>query len=194
MSKELNAGNSPSIRCDRKTNMFEQQYRWDELPQVDGPGVYAYFLTDHSALPTIQTDATCPLYVGMTASSLDSRCHFNHSHSGFSTFRRSLGAILKQVLDLKAQPRSSGQSSSNTQNFRFDEAGEAQLTEWMRDNLRYAHMAVNEDIETVEADLIKSLEPSLNLKGWRNPQKPVIQELRRVCVREARGQTPNALS
>jgi hypothetical protein len=50
--------------------MFEQQYRWDELPQVDGPGVYAYFLINQSALPTIQTDCTCPLYVGMTVT-----CH-----------------------------------------------------------------------------------------------------------------------
>jgi|SoiMetStandDraft_5_1073268.scaffolds.fasta_scaffold443251_1 hypothetical protein len=70
MSKVLNAGNSPSNWCDRRTSMFEQQYRWDELPQVDGPGVYAYFLINQSALPTIQTDCTCPLYVGMTVT-----CH-----------------------------------------------------------------------------------------------------------------------
>jgi hypothetical protein len=175
-------------------SMFEQQYRWNELPPEDGPGVYAYFLINESAVPTIQIDPTGMLYVGMTASSLDSRCHFNHSHSGFSTFRRSLGAILKQTLDLKAQPRSSGPSSTNTQNFRFDEVGEARLTHWMRGNLHYAHIAVSEDVETVEADLIRSLEPPLNLKGWRNPQKPLIQELRRACVREARGQIANTLS
>jgi hypothetical protein len=172
-------------------SLFDQQYRWDELPQADGPGVYAYFVIDHGALPTIQIDPTGILYVGMTASSLDTRCHFNHSHSGFSTFRRSLGAILKQTLDLRAQPRSPGQSSSNTQNFRFDEAGEARLTEWMRDNLCYAHVAINKDVETVEADLIRSLVPPLNLKGWRNPQKPLIQEFRRACVREARAQVTN---
>jgi hypothetical protein len=169
-------------------SMFDQQYRWDELPQADGPGVYVYFLRDQDALPPIQVASSSILYVGMTASSLDSRCHFNHSHSGFSTFRRSLGAILKQTLDLKAQPRSSGRSSSNTQNFRFDEDGEAQLIEWMRDNLRYAHSAVDENVQAVEADLIRSLEPPLNLTGWKNPQKPLIQDLRRVCVREARGQ------
>ena len=99
----------------------------------------------------------------MTASSLDSRCHFNHSHSGFSTFRRSLGAIPKQTLDLKALPRSSGQSSSNTQNFRFDEAGEVRLTEWMREKLRYTHIPVNEGVETVEAEFIRSLEGIVKL-------------------------------
>ncbi|WP_418294745.1 GIY-YIG nuclease family protein [Microvirga ossetica] len=130
----------------------------------------------------------------MTASSLDSRCHFNHSHSGFSTFRQSLGAILEQTLDLNARPRSSGLSLSNTQNFRFDEACEARLTEWMRDNLRYAHVALTERVEAEEADLIRSLEPPLNLTGWKNPQKPLIQELRRTCVREARGQATDALS
>ncbi len=108
---------------------FDQQYHWDELPQADGPGVYAYFLLDHQALSKIRVSPGGLLYVGTTASSLDSRCHFNHSHSGFSTFRRSLGAILKQALDLKVQARSSGRSSSSTQNFRFDEDGEARLTE-----------------------------------------------------------------
>ena len=150
--------------------MFEQQYRWNELPSVDGPGAYAYFLISQSAVPTIQIDPTCMLYVGMTASSLDSRCHFTHSHSGFSTFRRSLGAVRKRTLDLKVQPRSSGPSLSNTQNYRFMEDGETRLTNWMRDNLRYSHAAVDLDVATVEADLKRSLESPLNLKGWKNPQ------------------------
>ncbi|MFC5486192.1 GIY-YIG nuclease family protein [Microvirga aerilata] len=76
----------------------------------------------------------------------------------------------------------------------LDEGGEARLTEWMRDKLRYAHIAFDEDVEAVEADLIRSLEPLLNPKGWENPQKPLVQELRRTCVREARGQTTNARS
>jgi hypothetical protein len=167
-------------------SMFEQQYRWDELPQADSPGVYAYFLANESTLPAIQIGPAGLVYVGMTASSLDSRCHLNHSHSGFSTFRRSLGAILKRTLDLRAQPRSPGQSSSNTQNFRFEVDGEVRLTAWMRDNLRYSHIAVVENVEAVEADLIRSLEPPLNLKGWKNPQKRLIQELRRACVEEAK--------
>jgi hypothetical protein len=171
---------------------FDQQYRWDELPQADGPGVYAYFLKEGDVLSPIQVPSSGILYVGMTASSLDSRCHFTHTHSGFSTFRRSLGSILKQALDLKAQPRSSGRSSSNTQNFRFGEDGESRLTQWMRDNLWYAHMAVDENVEAAEADLIRSLEPPLNLNGWKNPQKPLIQDLRRVCVREARARRSDA--
>jgi hypothetical protein len=155
-------GNRTVIRGEE---ILAQQYRWVELPQADGPGVYAYVLLNEGALPAIQIDPTGILYVGMTASSLDSRCHFNHVHSGFSTFRRSLGAILKRTLNLEAKPRSSGPSASNTQNFRFDEEGEARLTLWMRDNLRYAHVAVDEDVEQAEADLIRSLQPPLNLKG-----------------------------
>jgi hypothetical protein len=53
-------------------------------------------------------------------------------------------------------------------------------------------MAIDENVEEVEADLITSLEPPLNLKGWKNPQKPLIQELRRACVEEARGQRSDA--
>jgi hypothetical protein len=165
--------------------MFEQHYRWDELPQADGPGVYAYFLLDRNALPPIQIDPSGILYVGMTESSLDTRCHFTHSHSGFSTFRRSLGVILKQALDLKAFPRSSGSSPTNTRNFRFDPDGEARLTDWMRQNLLYGHVPLNGEVEQTEAALIQALCPPLNLKGWKNPQKPLVQQFRRACVAEA---------
>jgi hypothetical protein len=165
--------------------MFEQQYRWDEVPQADGPGVYAYFLNDRKALPPIQVDSTGILYVGMTESSLDTRCHFTHSHSGFSTFRRSLGAILKQGLGLRALPRSSGSSPTNTRNFRFDAEGEARLTDWMRQNLRYGHVPLDGDVEQTEAALIQALSPPLNLKGWKNPQKPLVQRFRRACAAEA---------
>ena len=165
--------------------MFEQQHRWNELPQADGPGVYAYFLVDRSALPPIQVEPSGILYVGMTESSLDTRCHFTHSHSGFSTFRRSLGAILKQALALKAMPRSLGSSPTNTRNFRFNEDGEARLTEWMRWNLRYGHVPLAGNVEQTEAALIQALSPPLNLKGWKNPQKPVVQRFRRACVAEA---------
>lgn len=63
----------------------------------------------------------------------------------------------------------------------------------MRDNLRYAHMAVDENVEAVEVDLVRSFEPPLNLKGLKNSQKPLLQKLRRACVKEARGQTIDAV-
>jgi hypothetical protein len=122
----------------------------------------------------------------MTDSSLDARCHFNHAHSGFSTLRRSLGAFLKERLALRAVPRGPGPSPTNVRNYRFESDGETRLTEWMRENLLYAHVPLNQEIADTERDLIRSTEPPLNLTGWPNPQKELIQDRRRACVEEAR--------
>src|SRR4051812_3174643 len=75
---------------------------WNERPSADGPGVYANFLTQADALAPIRTELSEAIYVGMTDGSLDARCHFDHPHSGTSTLRRSIGAILKGPLALCA--------------------------------------------------------------------------------------------
>ena len=72
------------------------------MPRVDGAGIYAFFLTDPALLHGIHIETSGPLYLGKTESSLDARNHFTHKHSGFSTLRRSLGAILKQHEMLKS--------------------------------------------------------------------------------------------
>jgi hypothetical protein len=70
-------------------------------------------------------------------------------------------------------------------NYRFAADGEQRLTAWMRQNLLYAHVPLNENVAAAERDLIASLEPPLNLTGWRNPQKMFIKDLRRRCAAEA---------
>lgn len=156
-----------------------------DLEPLKGVGVYAYCLRMADALPSIVTDRSGILYVGMTEDGLDVRNHVNHVHSGFSTFRRSLGAILKEELKLGALPRSSGSSKSNVRCYRFDERGEAALTEWMQNNLLVAQAEVDGHVAAFEHELITKLHPPLNLKGWPNPQAPHIKALRSACVREA---------
>ena len=104
---------------DVATALLAGRFRWSEKPSSDGPGVYAYFVIEPHALLPLEVDPKQPLYVGMTDSSLDARCHFDHDHSGFSTFRRSLGAILKERLGLSALPRARGASKTNRTNYRF---------------------------------------------------------------------------
>jgi GIY-YIG catalytic domain len=166
-------------------SLQERQYRWDELPSSDGPGVYAYYLSEPEALSPITVDRHQPLYVGLSEGSLDARSHFRHPHSGFSTFRRSLGAILKERLGLTAVPRAPGSSPTNTQNYRFALEGEQRLTAWMRQHLLYAHVPLKENVASAERELIGSLQPPLNLTGWRNPQNALIRDLRRRCAAEA---------
>lgn len=165
---------------------FEQQHRWDERPSADGPGIYAYFVIASDGIPLLSTDPSVPIYVGMTESSLDARCHFDHKSSGFSTFRRSLGAILKKKLSLRAVPRSSGASETNVKNYAFADGGEGRLTDWMRANLTYSHQPLPSDVREREREIIAALQPRLNLTGWANPIRDQIKRLRADCVHEAR--------
>lgn len=161
------------------------RFRWDERPSSREAGIYAYFLESPDALRLISVAANGLLYIGMTESSLDARCHFDDPHSGFSTLRRSLGAILKDRLRLRALPRAPGPSRTNVLNYRFDADGEARLTHWMRENLTYSYRETTGNIAAAEKDAILSACPPLNLKGWKNDQRDEIKRLRAVCAAEA---------
>lgn len=167
-------------------SLLSQAVPAEDLPAISGAGVYAICLTDLDGLAPIDTGRNGLLYVGMTKEGLDARNHFHHEHSGFSTFRRSLGAILKSKLSLTAFPRSSGASDSNNRNYRFSDQGEKALSEWMNANLRIGQTALASDIAAQEKELITLLEPPLNLTGWANPQRTLIKRLRAECAEEAR--------
>ena len=169
-----------------QATLLERRFQPADIPPSDGAGLYALFLTDVSLLPLLAVGPSSLLYVGMTASSLDVRNHFKHQHSGFSTVRRSLGALLKGELQLEAIPRAPGPSKTNTMNYRFAENGEKRLTDWMVHHLTYGYALVNRDLEAIERRFIIDLEPPLNLTGWRNPFRQKLKELRATCCDEAR--------
>ena len=156
----------------------------------DSPGVYALYLTDPLALDGIQVDPTGLLYIGMTEDSLDVRNHFGHKDSSFSSPRRSLGAILKKELGLKAIPRGSGKSPKDMTCYRFAGDGEQKLTHWMTGHLEYSFVALHDGIPDVEQTLIECLRPPLNLTEWENHQKGTIMQLREACADEARSAAP----
>lgn len=161
------------------------RYRWDKRPPSSEAGIYGYFIDRADLLRPVSVPANGLLYIGMTDSSLDARCHLEHAHSGFSTFRRSLGAILRSQLQLRALSRAPGPSRTNILSFRFDREGEASLTKWMQANLTYSYREVADNVAKVEKDLIALECPPLNLKGWKNPQRDSIKRLRALCVAEA---------
>jgi hypothetical protein len=149
------------------------------------PGVYAIFAAPDIILPLEDIAAERPLYVGMTESSLEVRDHFGRKTSGFSTIRRSLGALLRESLDLSAIPRAPGPSKTNAVNFRFAEDGESRLSDWMRQSLTWSFVATSTAPVRLEASLIAMLRPPLNLTGWPNPQRKYLTALRRACRDEA---------
>jgi hypothetical protein len=121
----------------------------------------------------------------MTESSLEVRNHFHHSHSGFSSPRRSVGALLREQWKLQALPRSPGPSPTNVRNYRFPDDGEKRLVAWMDNHVTYGLCPVDTDIRKIEDRLIGELKPPLNLTGWRNPQAGRLKALRLACRDEA---------
>lgn len=152
------------------------------------PGVYAWFLTASDYPAQLATLPQSPIYVGISndLSRRELEDHFEAKSSGFSTLRRSLGALLKQDLELVAMPRSAGASVTNMRNYRFNPDGEKRLSAWMRNSLVVGFCQVNNPVE-MESQLIALLCPPLNLTGWNNPQGPEIKRLRKACADEARG-------
>ena len=115
-------------------------------------------------LPEIALPDDGLLYVGESGN-LRERDHLVAQHSGFSSPRRSLGAILKARLGLTVIPRASGSSQTNMRNFRFAGDGEPRLSEWMLKNLEYAVVPFSGDVKELEARIIEAYGPPLNLKA-----------------------------
>jgi hypothetical protein len=162
-----------------------------ELEAPSEPGVYAFFLVPGAGVPGTAHPADRPLYVGIS-SNLAQRefdTHFAAGKSGFSTLRRSLGALLIDQLDLNPRPRGTGASDSNYRNYRFDDEGEERLSAWMVANLQVAVQPVSNP-KSIEKDLVALACPPLNLTHWANPDAPAIKGARAACVDAARAFDP----
>jgi hypothetical protein len=160
----------------------------DGPPSPDGPGVYALFLAPGASLPGIESGEEGLLYIGMSEARLGTRDHIGgHEHSGGSTVRRSIGAMLKsEDFRLEAEPRAAAGSGKDCVNYRFTNDGEQRLTEWMQRHLICKCYAVAWDkVRQVEKGLIERFRPPLNLTGWENPQRATIKRRRKQCMKEA---------
>jgi hypothetical protein len=159
----------------------------DRLVAPVSPGVYGIFLRDGKALGPYRTLPDEAIYVGST-SNLNARefdHHFSVERTGFSTLRRSIGAILREELALTPMPRAPGPSESNVRNYRFQADGEARLSAWMTASLLISVYPCN-DALTVEKELLRELRPLLNLTGWPNDDRAEVKRLRKICADAAR--------
>ena len=147
------------------------------------PGVYAVIIVDPDRLPGIEVDMSGLLFIGMAKSNLRRQIRFMHRQSGFSTLRRSLGAILKDQLGLRAIPLESGASDTYLNHYQF--ADETPLDVWMRSHLAYGYNIITRHIRTIDRSLIRYLRPPLNLAGWPNTQAEKLKTLRDICKNEA---------
>ncbi|KCZ88341.1 GIY-YIG nuclease family protein [Hyphomonas johnsonii] len=150
-------------------------------------GFYAIYLKHGVSLARTRTPDDGLLYIGMTEAGFAARDHFRPQNgTSSSTFRRSVGAILKSRLSLTALPRDRSGRWQSYYHYRFNDPGEAALSEWMFQSLNVARVPFDNDILAAEIKLIAALEPPLNLTHWPNPQRDDIMCLRRICAIEAR--------
>ena len=150
-------------------------------------GVYALFLVGQTTLHGFSIPSDQPVYIG-SSSNLAERelgTHFNSKGTGFSTVRRSLGALLKNDLQLIAQPRGQGKTKQDFYCYRFNSDGEDRLTKWINQHIHVGAKPIG-DYKAIEKELIKIACPLLNLKGWSNQYTSEIQRLRKACADEAR--------
>ena len=164
----------------------------------EAPGFYAAWLAeDGPLLSTILREwrSDGPIYVGESAnlSQREARTHFASDGSGWSTLRRSIGALLRRQLNLEAHPRGSGGSRQDLLCYRFQPEGEQRLTAWMRENLRLSWWEDDQrslstrQRKDLETKLIRLLEPPLCLNKWENPYRRCVKEERAACTLEAAG-------
>ncbi len=177
----------------RLDDLFEALVRASKEPSEFKPpsgwGIYAWFLRDGDNIAGFPAGPEGLIYIGRSDNLADRelRQHLQNGQTPFSTFRRSLGALLKGLLSLNAIPRRiPPQNNKDFAQFSFTEEGEQALTAWMRQNLTIGAV-VRDDPRDVEPLLIEKMKPVLNLKLWQNPNRTRIMALRRVCSEEARG-------
>lgn len=162
------------------------------------PGIYGFFLSKgslHIGDQKIAAGRDTLLYIGKTESSQkarDARQHLADGGTGFSTLRRSFGALLLKELKLKPRPRGGTETSPcRFTHFRFDAKGEAKITKWMMENLTLGFLDFrNSDcskLKDCEQAMIRSAKPPLNiLHNPDNPYRKGLESLRKHCGRLAR--------
>jgi hypothetical protein len=136
---------------------------------LDSQGNYLFYLKEGSKFPTTSIEPLMSsfeglkvIYVGRASKSLRKRDYKSHfgNNAGKSTLRKSFGALLRY----KQIPRDKNPLSRKT---KFCEMDETELTNWMKTNL-VMYYTVNADWAVDELQLIKYLNPPLNLKDNHN--------------------------
>lgn len=149
-----------------------------------GPGLYAMFVTPRADLANTILAGVAPgtlIYIGKSADPLPKRVARTHAatgKTGQSTLRRTLGAILRDTLELVPIPRKDG----NASHYGFEAEGDEALTQWTAKSLeaRWVPLPLDQ-VRAKEKEMIGKYRPMLNLTGFTNKLSPVIRALRSRC-------------
>ncbi|MGM0580486.1 MAG: GIY-YIG nuclease family protein [Bacteroidota bacterium] len=166
----------------------------NQLP--DQQGIYAFYLDETSELGKFGKPGQL-IYVGLSEKNINSRdtkSHLQTGQTGWSTLRRSIGAILKTKLNLEAKKRDINPKRLRADKYKFDEIGEDKLTKWMIENLKMGYWSTSnnltkEKLRDEEEKVILKLKPTLDLDKRTkkfNPLAPELDALRAVCRKEVK--------
>tara|TARA_B100000965_G_scaffold396603_1_gene411784 strand:- start:2643 stop:3299 length:657 start_codon:yes stop_codon:yes gene_type:complete len=191
----------------------------DDIPAQ--PGIYFFKLSKNSKFESFENDRNDRiLYIGKHEKSIRTRLFENHLNDGskmskynFSTFRRSVGAILKNKLDLNSSPRISRETgkinSYSIYSFsKLKKIGEkdkfylydfenfdceTKLNEWITSNLEFSfltkdELSIQNDLKDIEFKIRNLFKPCLNCNfdDDYNIYRDEIKRMRKVCNNEAR--------
>lgn len=165
------------------------------------PGIYAlFFCGEKFPYSGYKPGYNEIIYIGKTEKSQKSRnlnTHFEDGKTGSSTIRRSIGALLREEMNLIPIPRNKiDVKKGRITYFKFDTTSEVNLTKWMKGNLGlafYEYPKSKSEIDVLESELIAISIPILNIdrKNPKNPFSKEIKNYRKITGQIAHSQTSN---
>jgi hypothetical protein len=169
----------------------------DALPSLpDAAGLYAIHGSDAvwEALHLGEPVPHLPLYVGKAEDSLvtrDLKTHFGNGRTGSSTVRRTFSALLRADLGFLGMPRNPAKPG-HFSNYGLSPSDDSRLTDWMRAHLEIAVWVTDrtQPLREIERDVLRRLNPPLNIQGVDHRWKARVQECRATMAAEARAWTP----
>ena len=172
------------------TLVDKEPLRWsseDAIPRE--AGVYAIFLPDVSVAPKgwqagLRHKRNL-LYIGKGETGLMSRVskHFAGKDSSNSSFRKSVGAMLRTTLDLKPIYRKEGQREERNYSFRQEEL----LSNWIQEHCTFTFDCMRpEYTEKKEYELIKIHNPPLNIMDNEQFCHQKLRRARIECIELAK--------
>jgi len=159
-------------------------------------GIYAFYIDNTTDLGKFGKPGQL-IYVGLSEKNLNSRdteTHLKSGQTGWSTLRRSIGAILKTKFKLTAQKRDINPKKLRADKYKFDENGEIKLTAWMMNNLKMGYWSTSkpltkDKLRNEEEKAIIMLKPTLDLDRRTkkfNPLAIELDDLREICRQEVK--------
>jgi len=164
------------------------------------PGIYCFYLKQHANLDRFgQGGQAIYLGVSLDLNGREINQHLKTGETGWSSFRRSIGAILKNRYKMTAERRDPPHVKKlRADKYKFDREGEVKITDWIISSTDFAYwispnlLISKSELEKLELLLLKQVKPTLDLDRRTkhlNPLAADLDQLRKICREEVRSKS-----